>query len=51
LSAPHTALALDVARFEWAQTVAFDAEKLPPIAPEQSPRRRPAVCVSGCNLT
>lgn len=29
LTAPHTALALDVARFEWAQTVAFDDVALP----------------------
>ena len=28
-TAPHTALALAVARFEWAQTVAFDGEKRP----------------------
>lgn len=24
LTAPHTALAMDIARFEWSQTVAFD---------------------------
>lgn len=29
LTAPHTALALEIARFEWAQTVAFDGESLP----------------------
>jgi len=29
LTAPRTALALEVARFEWAQTVAFDGEALP----------------------
>ncbi|HEY1111175.1 MAG TPA: DNA-binding domain-containing protein [Opitutaceae bacterium] len=29
LTAPHTALALAVARFEWAQTVAFDGEARP----------------------
>lgn len=28
-TAPHTALACDLARFEWAQTVAFDAEARP----------------------
>jgi hypothetical protein len=28
-TAPHTRLALDVARFEWAQTVAFDSEARP----------------------
>lgn len=31
LCAPPTALALDVARFEWAQTVAFDGEALPTV--------------------
>ncbi len=29
LTAPHTALALAIARFEWAQTVAFDGEARP----------------------
>jgi hypothetical protein len=29
LTAPRTALASDIARFEWAQTVAFDGESLP----------------------
>jgi hypothetical protein len=29
LTAPHTALARDVVRFEWAQTVAFDGEGRP----------------------
>jgi hypothetical protein len=33
LTAPHTALALEVARFEWAQTVAFDGESRPVLAP------------------
>jgi len=28
-SAPHTALAIDMARFEWAQVVAFDGPALP----------------------
>jgi hypothetical protein len=32
-TAPHTALAHDVARFEWAQTVAYDGEELPLLAP------------------
>jgi hypothetical protein len=34
LTAPRTALALEVARFEWAQTVAFDSEALPPATAE-----------------
>lgn len=42
LTAPHTALALDVARFEWAQTVAFDGESLPVLAPEAIARAAPA---------
>jgi len=33
-TAPHTALAFDVARFEWAQTVAFDGEARPVPEPE-----------------
>jgi len=33
-TAPRTALALAVARFEWAQTVAFDGEKRPGLAPD-----------------
>ncbi len=32
LTAPRTALAVDVARFEWSQTVAFDGESRPVIA-------------------
>jgi len=32
---PHAALARDLARFEWAQTVAFDGEELPAITPEE----------------
>lgn len=39
---PHTALALDIARFEWAQTVAFDGEARPVIAPEMIARTSPA---------
>jgi len=31
LSAPHTHLAVDMARFEWAQVVAFDGPSLPPL--------------------
>ena len=33
LTAPRTALAAEVARFEWAQTVAFDGESLPVLSP------------------
>jgi hypothetical protein len=31
LTAPHTPAALDLARFEWAQTVAFDSAARPPL--------------------
>ncbi len=31
---PHTALAIDLARYEWAQVVAFDEAELPPLAVE-----------------
>jgi hypothetical protein len=34
LTAPYTALAHAIARFEWAQTVAFDAEACPVVTPE-----------------
>jgi len=37
-TAPHTALALTVARFEWAQTVAFDGEQRPALSAEQIAR-------------
>lgn len=40
-TAPHTALAHTVARFEWAQTVAFDGEKRPVPAPDQIARTPP----------
>jgi len=30
-TAPHTAFAVDMARFEWAQVVAFDGPALPPL--------------------
>jgi hypothetical protein len=33
-TAPHSALAHDIARFEWAQTVAFDGERRPVVEPE-----------------
>jgi hypothetical protein len=39
---PHTALAREVARFEWAQTVAFDAAALPPATPADFARANPA---------
>jgi hypothetical protein len=38
LTAPRTAIAWDIARFEWAQTVAFDGEALPIPAPESLAR-------------
>lgn len=41
-TAPHTALAHTVARFEWAQTVAFDGEKRPVPAPGYLARTPPA---------
>jgi Putative DNA-binding domain len=34
-TAPHTALALNVTRFEWAQTVAFDSEQRPVPSPAE----------------
>jgi hypothetical protein len=33
LTAPRTALAAEIARFEWAQTVAFDGESRPVVTP------------------
>ncbi|MBX3748877.1 MAG: putative DNA-binding domain-containing protein [Opitutaceae bacterium] len=33
LTAPHTALAADMAAFEWAQVECFDAAALPPLTP------------------
>jgi hypothetical protein len=42
LTAPHTALALDVARFEWAQTEAFDGEQRPVITPAEIAATPPA---------
>ena len=35
LTAPRTALAVDIARFEWSQTVAFDEAKRPVITPAE----------------
>jgi hypothetical protein len=35
LTAPKTALAIEIAQFEWAQTVAFDDEARPVVAPNE----------------
>ena len=42
LTAPHTALAHALARFEWAQTVAFDAEAKPVLTPDDLADAPPA---------
>ena len=41
-TAPHTALAREIARFEWAQTVGFDEVSRPVVAPEDFARANPA---------
>jgi len=41
-TAPHTALAVEIARFEWAQTVAFDEPALPVVSAEKIARTSPA---------
>jgi hypothetical protein len=41
LTAPRTALALEIARFEWAQTVAFDGEARPVVDGEELARTPP----------
>jgi hypothetical protein len=41
LTAPHTALALEIARFEWAQTVAFDGEARPVVSSDYLERTPP----------
>jgi hypothetical protein len=41
-TAPRTALAIEIARFEWAQTVAFDAESRPVVTPADLAQARPA---------
>lgn len=41
-TAPHTALAHAVARFEWAQTVAFDGEAQPRLTPDDIAHASPA---------
>lgn len=40
-TAPHSALALDIARFEWAQTVAFDGPALPVVGAADFARSDP----------
>lgn len=35
LTAPHTSLAIDMVRVEWARTVAFDEAEKPPLLPEE----------------
>jgi len=42
LTAPHTALASDLARFEWAQVEAFDGPARPALTPEAIRRADPA---------
>jgi len=42
LTAPRTALAVEIARFEWAQTVAFDGEALPVVSAASLARTPPA---------
>lgn len=42
LTAPRTALALEIARFEWAQTVAFDGESRPVVTSSALARTSPA---------
>jgi hypothetical protein len=41
LTAPRTALAVEIARFEWAQTVAFDGESLPAVTAGRIARTPP----------
>jgi hypothetical protein len=41
-TAPHTALAHTIARFEWAQTVAFDGEARPVLTPDDIADAPPA---------
>lgn len=42
LTAPRTALAAEIARFEWAQTEAFDGESLPVVGASHLARTPPA---------
>jgi hypothetical protein len=39
--APHTAMCMDMAHFEWAQVVAFDGLMLPPLVPDDLLGRDP----------
>ncbi len=41
-TAPHTGLAVAIARFEWAQTIAFDSAALPPVSPNDILATSPA---------
>ena len=41
LTAPHTALAIDMVRVEWARVEAFDGPALPPIDPQKIASRAP----------
>jgi len=41
-AAPHQRMALDMARFEWAQVVAFDGPELPALTPDDLLGRDPA---------
>ena len=41
-TAPHTALAREIVRFEWAQTVAFDEASRPMVTPADFTRANPA---------
>ena len=50
-TAPRTALARQMARFEWAQTVAFDGEARPPLAPADFARATPGKLRVACNPT
>ena len=40
--APHLELAIEMARFEWAQIVAFDGEARPPLTPEALQKIEPS---------
>lgn len=42
LVAPHATMCLDMARFEWAQVVAFDAEAKPPLTVDDLLGREPS---------
>jgi hypothetical protein len=42
LTAPRTALCIEISRFEWAQTVAFDGESRPMVSPASLSRTPPS---------